>query len=165
MEFMSGVLWGVGGGATPLTYTLVPQILTVRCPPIRQWPMADGTLVYSTRLSLLIEPIIAGPESYFIGTAAAGYLEWYAPSKRYSIFFAGGGGFGWMDSKGHEIEGAQGQDFNLNWLLNLGLRVNTRNGWQWTASCYFQHISNRNMNAINPGINAVGPMLGLSRKF
>ena len=165
MEYMSGVLWGVGGGATPLTYTLAPQILTMRCPPIRKWPMLGGTLLYSTRLSLLIEPIITGPEKYFIGTAAAGYLEWFAPSKRYSIFFAGGGGFGWMDSKGHEIVGAQGQDFNLNWLLNLGLRANTRSGWQWTASAYFQHISNRNMDKINPGLNALGPMLGLSWKF
>ena len=165
MEYMSGVLWGVGGGATPLTYTLAPQILTMRCPPIRKWPMLGGTLLYSTRLSLLIEPIITGPEKYFIGTAAAGYLEWFAPSKRYSIFFAGGGGFGWMDSKGHEIVGAQGQDFNLNWLLNLGLRANTRSGWQWTASAYFQHISNRNMDKINPGLNALGPMLGLSRRF
>jgi len=165
VEFMSGVLWKVGGGATPLSYTLVPQIITVRCSPIREWRLAGGTLLYSTRLSTLIEPIIKGPETYFIGTAAAGYLEWFAPGKRTSLFFAGGGGFGWMDSKGHEIKGAQGQDLNLNWLLNLGLRSRTRSGWQGTASLYFQHISNRNMNKINPGLNALGPMFGISRRF
>jgi len=165
LEYMSGVLWKVGGGATPLTYTLAPQIITVRCPPIREWPMIGGTLLYSTRLSLLIEPIITGPESYFIGTAAAGYLEWFAPSKRCSIYFAGGGGFGWMDSKGHEIKGAQGQDFNLNWLLNLGLRIRTHRDWQWSAGLYFQHISNRNMDKINPGLNALGPTFSLSRRF
>jgi len=70
-----------------------------------------------------------------------------------------------MDSKGHEIEGAQGQNFNLNWLLNFGMRANTLSGWQWTASVYFQHISNRNMNKINPGLNAVGPMVGLTWKY
>ncbi len=165
MEYTSGVLWAVGGGATPLSYTLAPQILSLRCPVIREWPLANGRLIYSTRLSLLIEPFLKGPETHFIGTAAAGYLEWYNPTKRFSLFFAGGGGFGWMDSKGHEIAGAQGQDFNLNWLLNLGLRVNTRSGWQGTTGLYFQHISNRNLDKINPGLNALGPTLGLSRKF
>jgi hypothetical protein len=127
--------------------------------------LAGGTLIHRVGLSLLVEPIVTGPESYFIGTAAAGCLEWHAPSKRYSLLFAGGGGFGWMDSKGHEIEGAQGQNFNLNWLLNFGMRANTLSGWQWTASVYFQHISNRNMNKINPGLNAVGPMVGLTWKY
>ena len=165
VEVMSGVLWKVGGGATPLSYTLTPQIISVLCPSIRQWPVAGGTVVYSTRLSLLLEPIIAGPETYFVGTAAAGYLDWRDPSGKFVVFFAGGGGFGWMDSKGYEVKGAQGQDFNLNWLLNLGLRVRTRHRWQWTASAYFQHISNRGMDKVNPGLNALGPMLGLSRKF
>jgi hypothetical protein len=162
---MSGILWKVGGGATPLTYTLAPQIITMRCPPIREWPLLGGTLLYSTRLSLLLEPIITGPETYFIGTAAAGFLEWHVPSRRFSCFFAGGGGFGWMDSRGYEVKGAQGQDFNLNWLLNLGLRVQTRSHWQWSTSLYFQHISNRGMDKVNPGLNALGPMLGLSRQF
>jgi len=165
VEVMSGVLWKVGGGATPLSYTLTPQIISVLCPPIRQWSLAGGTVVYSTRLSLLLEPIIAGPETYFIGTAAAGYLDWRSPSGQYTCFFAGGGGFGWMDSRGYEVKGAQGQDFNLNWLLNLGLRVRTRHRWQWSASLYFQHISNRNMNKINPGLNALGPVLGVSQRF
>jgi len=162
---MSGILWKVGGGATPLTYRLLPQILSVRCPPIRQWPLAGGIVTYSTRLSLLVEPIIAGPETYFIGTAAAGYLDWRDPSGKFTLFFAGGGGFGWMDSKGYQVKGAQGQDFNLNWLLNLGLRVRTRSNWRWSAGLYFQHISNRNMDKVNPGLNALGPTFGLSRQF
>lgn len=165
IEYTSGVLWSVGGGATPLTYTLAPQIISLLCPPIKQWSLAGGTLVYSTRLSLLVEPIITGPEKYFIGTAAAGYLEWRSVSERFVLFFAGGGGFGWMDSRGYEIAGAQGQNFNLNWLLNIGLRLRTRNKWQCSTGLYFQHISNRNMDKVNPGLNALGPTLALSRRF
>jgi hypothetical protein len=30
---------------------------------------------------------------------------------------------------------------------------------------YFQHISNRNMNPVNPGLNAVGPMLSVGWHF
>jgi len=165
IDYTSGVLWKVGGGATPLTYVLAPQIISVLCPPIRRVPFAGGTLTLRSRLSLLLEPIITGPETYFLGTAAAGDLEWRSPSGQFACFFASGGGFGWMDSRGYEVKGAQGQDFNLNWLINGGLRIRTRGDWQCSASLYFQHISNRGMDKVNPGLNALGPMLGLSRKF
>ena len=164
-DVASGVLWRVGGGATPLSYTVLPQIITLKIPPIRELPWAGGTLVYRTRFSLLVEPIVRGPEHYFIGTAAAGDLEWRNSSGRFAVFFAGGGGFGWMDSKGYEVAGGQGQDFNLNWLAHGGVRFRTRWGWRWSLSAYFQHISNRGMNKVNPGLNALGPMLSLSQNF
>ncbi len=164
-EATSGILWKVGGGATPLTYVLLPQILSLKIPPVSERPWAGGALVFRSRFSLLIEPILRGPEHSFLGVAAAGEIEWRSPSGRWTNFFSAGGGFGWMDSKGHEIKGAQGQDFNLNWLLNLGLRIRTHRDWQWSAGLYFQHISNRNMDKINPGLNALGPTFSLSRKF
>jgi hypothetical protein len=37
--------------------------------------------------------------------------------------------------------------------------------WQASLSLYFQHISNKGMNKVNPGLNALGPMLGVSRLF
>ncbi|HTB79938.1 MAG TPA: acyloxyacyl hydrolase [Opitutaceae bacterium] len=165
IDYTSAMLWKAGGGATPLSYRLLPQIISVLCPPITEQPFAGGTLVMRTRLSLLLEPIITGPETYFIGTAAAGDLEWRNRSGRFACFFAGGGGFGLMDSRGYQVKGAQGQDFNLNWLLHAGIRVRAHGDWRWSAGVYFQHISNGGMNKVNPGLNAVGPALGLSRPF
>lgn len=164
-EIATGLLWKVGGGATPLTYRLVPQILSLKIPPIVERPWLGGTFVMRSRFSLLLEPIIHGPENYYAGLAAAGELEWRHPSHRFDVFFASGGGFGWMDSKGYEVVGGQGQDFNLNWLIHTGVRYRTRTGWRWSAGLYFQHLSNRGMNKINPGLNALGPTLGLSRRF
>lgn len=165
IDYTTSVLWGVGGGATPLTYTLAPQIMSVLCPPSSQRSFAGGTLIMRARLSLLLEPIINGPETRFIGTAAAGDLEWRNAAGNFALFFAAGGGFGWMNSRGYEVQGAQGQNFNLNWLLHAGLRIRTRSNWRWSTGLYFQHISNRGLDKVNPGLNALGPSFGLSRKF
>jgi len=164
-EVMTAVLWKVGGGATPLTYRLMPQIISLRIPPINEHPLAGGRLIFRSRFSLLLEPIVRGPEDYFFGVAAAGELQWRDATDRFGCFFASGGGFGWMNAKGQRIAGAQGQDFNFNWLIHGGLSYRTREAWEWSVGLYFQHISNRNLNHVNPGLNALGPTVGLSRRF
>ena len=116
-----------------------------------------------SRISLLIEPIVQGPENHYIGVAAAGELEWRRGP--FTVFFASGGGFGGMDSKGYEIPGGQGQDFNLNWLIHTGARYQVDERWTWSLGLYFQHISNRRMDKVNPGLNALGPTLGVARRF
>jgi lipid A 3-O-deacylase len=100
LDYSTGIFWKVGGGATPLSYTLLPQIITLKIPPIHEWPCGDGTLVMRSRFSLLLEPILHGPEDYYLGLAAAGEVEWRDSSRRFTAFFASGGGFGWMNSKG-----------------------------------------------------------------
>lgn len=164
-ELTSGVLWKVGGGGSQLPYVLLPQIVSFKIPPIGERPWAGGTLVLRSRFSLLIEPIVRGPEHSYLGVAAAGEVEWRSASERFTGFFSSGGGFGWMDSKGYEIAGGQGQDFNLNWLIHSGVRFRLAQDWRLSLGLYFQHISNRGMDKINPGINALGPTLSLSRKF
>jgi len=164
-EVATGLLWKVGGGATPLTYLIVPEIISLKIPPVSERPWLGGTLVLRSRFSLLLEHVVRGPENYFVGLAAAGELEWRHPSGRFDVFFASGGGFGWLDSKGYDVVGGQGQDFNLNWLIATGVRYRTSSGWRWSAGAYFQHISNRGMNKVNPGLNVLGPTLSLSRRF
>jgi hypothetical protein len=165
LDYTTGIFWKVGGGATPLSYRLLPQIVTLKIPPISARPWMGGTLVMRSRFSLLVEPIVQGPEDYYLGLAAAGELEWRDPSQRFTAFFAAGGGFGWLNSKGYEVAGGQGQDFNLNWLVHSGLRYRTSEAWQVSLGLYFQHISNKGMDKINPGLNALGPTVSLSRLF
>jgi len=164
-EYLTGVLWNVGGSATPLTYVVLPQILSLKIPPIFARPWKGGTLVLRSRFSLLVEPFTVGPEDGYLGVAAAGEFEWHHPDDRIEVFFASGGGVGWMNSKGYEIEGAQGQDFNLNWLIHAGIRYRTSANWRTSLGVYFQHISNRGMDDINPGLNSLGPTLAVSRRF
>ena len=70
-----------------------------------------------------------------------------------------------MNAKGYEVVGGQGQDFNLNWLVHAGARFRTTNNWWLSAGLYFQHISNKGMDKVNPGLNALGPTFGMARKF
>ena len=162
----SGVLWRVTGSATPLGYTVLPQLLTVKSPLVgTSRSLAGGDLVVRNRLSLLVEPIAAGPEHHFIGGSASGILEWWDARRTRCLFFAAGGGIGWLDSKGHAVKGAQGEDFNLNWLAYPGVRFLLRNRMSGSIGVYFQHVSNRNMNRVNPGLNAAGPMASLGWHF
>lgn len=164
-EVATGVLRSVGGNATPLSYTLLPQVISVKPPPAHRWTGRWGAVMIRPRLSLLVEPIVRGPESVYVGVAGAGELTWRPRRGAVEWFFAAGGGVGWMDSRGQEVPGGQGQDFNLNWLMHLGTRHETRGGWRWSAGVYFQHVSNGGMDRVNPGLDALGPMLGVGRRF
>ena len=165
VDVTSGVFWKVGGGGSQLRYVLVPQIISFKIPPINEHPFGGGTLMFRSRFSLLLEPIVRGPERYFAGVAAAGELEWRNASQRFAGFFASGGGFGWMNARGYQVPGGQGQDFNLNWLIHSGARFRTTNNWWISGGLYFQHISNKGLDKVNPGLNALGPTVGLARKF
>jgi lipid A 3-O-deacylase len=166
VDYESGVLWRFSGDATPLTYTFLPQILTFKSPFVGSMvPFLGGDLVVRNRLSLLGEPISAGPEHHFAGATASGILEWWDKRRTRSLFFASGGGVGWLDAKGHEIKGAQGEDFNLTWLVYTGARLIFKNHMSVSGGVYFQHVSNRYLNRINPGVNAAGPMLSVGWHF
>ncbi len=166
VDYESGVLWRVTGSATPLSYTVLPQLLTVQSPLVGTARTYDwGDVVIRNRFSLLVEPISMGPEHHFVGTTASGIMEWWDKRRTRSLFFAAGGGIGWLDSKGHEIKGAQGEDFNLTWLAYTGVRILSKDRLSGSIGAYFQHVSNHGMNSVNPGLNAVGPMMSLGWHF
>jgi hypothetical protein len=155
----------VGHDATPLNYTVLVQELTFKSPPVFDIKVGGGDLVLRNRLSILIEPIAVGPEDYYIGAAGSGSLEWWNADRSFSWFFAAGGGYGYMNSKGYVVPGAQGRDFNFNWFAYSGIRFRVAENMSLTAGCLFQHISNRNTDPVNPGLNALGPMLGVEWHF
>jgi hypothetical protein len=166
IDYESGLLWRVTGSGTPLTYSILPQIISVKG-PLNGDPRTYswGVLVLRNRFSFLYEPIAIGPEHHFVGATASGIMEAWNTRRTHALFFSSGGGFGWLDSKGHQIKGAQGEDFNFTWFAYPGVRFLFRNRMSASAGVYFQHISNHNMNRINPGINAVGPMLSMGWHF
>lgn len=158
----TSALWSVGGGASPLHYVFLPQVVTVKTPWVMRRQAGEGVLVLRSRFSLLAEPVIEGPESYFIGLAAGGSLEWWNARRTMSLFLSAGGGIGWMDARGHEIEGGQGQDFNFNWYVHSGLRFMLAERLSASLGLCFQHLSNHGLDDINPGVNALGPTIGLA---
>ena len=165
LDFDTAVLWDVGGRSTPLDYTFLPQILTLKTGAFMRRAWGDGDLVVRNRFSLLAEPIVQGPESYFIGVTVAPSIEWWTRARTFSAFFSIGGGFGWMDSKGYQIPGGQGQDFNLTWFMYGGVRYRITDHLSATLGLYFQHISNGGQDPVNPGVDALGPTLGIGWHF
>lgn len=165
IDFATGILWRAGHNGTDLNYTILPQILSLKTAPVMRRPLAGGELTMRSRFSLLIEPIVKGPESHFIAITAAGLLEWWNESRTFSLFFSSGGGLGGLDSKGHDVNGAQGQDLNFTWFLYPGARLRVSDTFSASLGIYYQHLSNRGMDKINPGIDAVGPILSLGWRF
>jgi lipid A 3-O-deacylase len=165
LDFDSGALYSVGSRSSPLDYTILPQILTLKSGAFMRRQVGSGDLVVRTRFSLLVEPIVQGPETHYIGIAAAPSIEWWNAARTFSTFFSIGGGFGWMDSRGDAVPGAQGQDFNFNWFMHGGVRLQVRERLSASLGVYFQHVSNGGTNAVNPGVDALGPIIGIGWRF
>jgi lipid A 3-O-deacylase len=165
LDYETGILWRFTGSATPLDYVVLPQILSLKSPAIFTLPLAGGDLALRSRYSFLAEPIVQGPEHHYFGLTGSGILEWWDRLRRRELFISSGGGFGELDSHGYEIAGAQGQEFNLTWFIYGGAR------WQCSArgslaiGVYFQHLSNGHLDKVDPGLNALGPMLSAGWRF
>jgi hypothetical protein len=120
-------------------------------------------LVVRGRYSLLMEGIVAGPEDYYLGFAAAPSIEYWFPSATTSLFFSVGGGAGFVNST--NVRGGQGQDFTLNWFAQFGLRHALTKNTSLLAGAYFIHHSNGGQTDPNPGIDAFGFTLGVGWMF
>ncbi|MEO5712449.1 MAG: acyloxyacyl hydrolase [Luteolibacter sp.] len=160
----SGYLWNIGHN-TEINYEIIPTQLTLRS-PVAWTPWVDengAKIVIRNRFSALFEAITHGPESTYIGLAAAPSIEYWFPSEKTSIYFSIGGGFGWTDSSG----GTQGlgQDFTFNWFTQLGIRRKITKDISLLAGPYFIHHSNLGLTDPNPGIDAFGFTLGCSWTF
>ncbi len=160
----SGYLWNVGNN-TDIDYEIIPTQLTLRSPVVFTWWRDENgaEIVVRHRCSLLMETITAGPESYFLGVAAAPSVEYWFPDDTTSLFFSIGGGFGWTDSSGGTD--GMGQDFTLNWFTQLGIRRELMENISISGGVYFIHHSNLGMTDPNPGIDALGFTLGVGWKF
>ena len=165
LDLWGGSMWSFGSRATPLDYTLLSALPSVRTPSHLRWSLGDGDLVVRARFGLLLQPIIEGPESYFLGVIGGPSIEWWSPNHKTALLLSAGGGVGWLDSRGQEIEGAQGQDFNLTWYAMTGIEHRFGENWGVMAGAWYQHISNGGMAAPNPGIDAIGPMIGVTWSF
>ncbi len=160
----SGYLSNIGHN-TEINYEIIPTQLTLRSPVAwTLWEDENGAkIVVRNRFSALLESITHGPESYYLGLAAAPSVEYWFPSEKTSLYFSIGGGFGWTDSSG----GTQGlgQDFTFNWFTQFGIRQKITEDLSLLVGPYFIHHSNLGMTDPNPGIDAFGFTLGCSWKF
>lgn len=148
---------------TSVAYVVLPQILSLRAPQHGRIKVGGNDLTLRSKFSLLVEPIARGPESIYLGLSAGPSLEYWFAGENACWYTGAGGGFGWIDST--DVPGGQGQDFTLNWYATSGLRYFPKPGLSVHGGVFFQHLSNGGATDPNPGLNALGPVLGVSWQF
>lgn len=161
LDLESGVLWHFAGSSSPQDYVFLPQLISLVGPANFVRRVLGHDLFLRSRYSLLLEPILQAPEHHYYAGSVSGLLEWWNDARTYCLFFTSGGGFGWLDARGYSIPGGQGQEFNLNWLIYGGGRLRLSGRSTAGLGLYFQHVSNGHLNKLDPGVNAIGPMLNI----
>ena len=146
-----------------IPYVLLPQMFSLRTPQHAQITVGDNDLTMRSRFSLLVEPVARGPESMYLGISAGPSLEYWLAGHQTCWYAGAGGGCGLIDST--NVPGGQGQDFTLNWYATGGLRYYPKTNLALNAGVFFQHLSNGGATDPNPGLNCLGPLLGLSWHF
>ena len=83
--------------------------------------------------------------------ASVRHYDWY------------GNWLGWLDAQ--NVTGAQGQSFTFTWFARAGVEHVSARGIRWSVGAMFQHLSNGGQTDPNPGIDAVGLMIGWAWSF
>ncbi len=159
----TGLLWQVGDN-TQLSYRLVPTQISWRSARVFGWELSGGRqLLVRHRFGLLGTWVQQGPESHFIAVHGSPSIELWNRAGTWALVGGAGGGFGLLDSQA--VVGGQGQDFTLHWFARLGVEHAARRGLRFSGGVLFQHMSNGGQTNPNPGIDAIGFTLGVSRPF
>ena len=158
LSLESGVLWEIGTG-TPFPYRLIETQFSWKSAEIFGRVFEDGSrIILRHRFTLVGAIIQQGPESHYIALSASPSIEWWNAAGTWSLYGGSGGGFGLVNAQG--IKGGQGQDFTLNWLMRGGIEHVLSNHQRISAGIMYQHMSNGGQTKPNPGIDALGFMIG-----
>ena len=165
IPFPFDFLLGGGYNMTPLKYTLMPMLASLR------WQTNDlgGPWVFrgnwEMSFTACITPFPRGPETHYLGYAM-GIRRNFVPANwritPFAEFRAGMGGEDAKEPKG--VLWAQGQDFAFTLMMDSGVRYRISPKYAIWAGVQWMHISNLYMSEpryLNYGINVYGPMIGL----
>jgi lipid A 3-O-deacylase len=105
--------------------------------------------------------IFVGPGDYIVGMTIWGRYNFVQPNWRIVPYVQAGAGLTVTDIDRQIV----GQAFNFNLDLAIGARYLITEKWALMLEYRYQHISNANSAEHNFGINANGPILGVSYLF
>ena len=165
IPFVFDFLLGDGYNMTPLKYTLVPIVSSLR------WQMDDvrGPWVlrgnWDLTLSGALTVIPRGPETLYSAYDMGIRRNFVQPNWKQVPYFDGRLGLGRIDAKGPRgVPWAQGQDFTFTLMMGSGVRYNFNSRYALSAGLNYMHVSNLYLSEPrfgNYGINVYGPMIGL----
>jgi hypothetical protein len=159
--------FAVGGGynETPLKYTLVPIVASLR------WHVTNvgwrgffrGNMDFTFSGSLTVIP--RGPETHYYSFDFGIRRNFVYRNWKVVPFFEQRGGAGIINAQEPlGIEFAQGQNLTFTYNLGVGARYNIDSKYSFSAGMNYMHISNAYLSQpqfYNYGINVYGPMFGL----
>ena len=166
IPFVFDFLLGDSYHETPLKYTLVPNIASLR------WQMDSvrGPWILRGNWDMTFSGawtvIPRGPETHYGAYMMGIRRNFVHPRWRIAPYVDGQLGLGGIDAK--EPKGvlfAQGQDFTFTLNLGSGLRYNFSPRFGISAGMHYMHISNLYLSEPkypNYGINVYGPMIGFT---
>ena len=105
--------------------------------------------------------VFKGRGSYMAGGTLWARYNFIQPNWRVVPYLQGGAGAEGTDMDQRLI----GETFNFNLDVGVGMRCFVARNWALDLECRYQHISNAKIAKRDVGINAIGPMLGLSFFF
>jgi lipid A 3-O-deacylase len=105
--------------------------------------------------------VFSGKGSYIVGGTLWFRYNFVQPNWRVVPYLQAGGGAEALDMDRHLI----GQTFNFNLDVAAGMRCFLARNWALDLECRYQHLSNAKISNHDIGINAVGPMIGVSYFF
>ena len=165
IPFVFDFLLGDGYNKTPLNYTLVPIIASLR------WQLDDvgGPWIFrgnwDLQTSLGIVPTPRGPETHYFAWIM-GIRRNFVPRRGkidpYFDFRLGLGGINAKEPLG--VLFAQGQNFTFTINMGSGVRYNFNQRYSISAGMNYMHISNAYLSEpafSDYGINVYGPMVGV----
>jgi Lipid A 3-O-deacylase (PagL) len=150
---------------TPLKYTLVPMIASLR------WHVTNvgwrwifrGNMDFT--FSGSITPIPRGPETHYYAFMFGIRRNFVYRNWKLVPFFEQRGGAGMIDAKEPlGVLWAQGQNLTFTYNMGAGVRYNLNSKYSFSGGMNYMHISNGYLSEpqfVNYGINVYGPMFGL----
>jgi hypothetical protein len=164
IPFVFDVFLGDGYNLTPLRYTLVPVVASLR------WQINDvgGPWIFrgnwDMTFSASATAIPRGPETHYF-SYDMGIRRNFVPRRgKIAPYFDGRAGLGRIDAKEPlGVQFAQGQDFTFTVNMGSGVRYNFNTRYSFSAGLNWMHISNLYLSEpkfANYGINVYGPQFG-----
>jgi Lipid A 3-O-deacylase (PagL) len=165
IPFVFDFLLGDGYNMTPLKYTLVPNIASLRwqLDGVRGPWILRGNWDLSFSGALVVIP--RGPETHYGAYIMGIRRNFVRPHCRIAPYVDGRLGLGDINAKEPlGVQFAQGQDFTFTMNLGAGARYNFSRRGSISAGMNWMHISNLYLSEpkfLNYGINVYGPMAGI----
>src|SRR6266576_515915 len=164
IPFVFDVFLGDGYNLTPLRYTLVPVVASLR------WQINDvgGPWIFRGNWDMTFSgsatAIPRGPETHYF-SYDMGIRRNFVPRRgKLAPYFDGRVGLGRIDAQEpFGVQVAQGQNFNFTLNMGSGVRYNFNSRYTFSAGLNWMHISNLYLSEpkfANYGINVYGPQFG-----